>query len=215
MIKAVVFDAFGTLFNLELSTLSVNQDEKVKKIMAYVRQKQLEYSWLNSLMGHYIPFNEITIQVLEDAVKLYNGNERLVQELAQLYLQPVCFKDVLPTLQALSLPKGILSNGSVSMLNSGIDKNNIGEYLDFVLSADQVQIFKPNPRIYQLVLDTLKIEKKEVLFVSSNQWDVAGAASFGFHCAWVNRNRFSSESLLKGSKYSQLVSLDKLHNLIP
>jgi len=180
VIKAYIFDAFD--------------------ILAYTRTKQLSYTWLNSLMQTYRPFSEITSMALEDGCKKYDAPTALADQLAPLYFEPTTFEDVLPTLEILrksSVTTGILSNGTHAMLQSGIEKNGLGDYLDAVYSVDDIGVYKPAPDVYAMVTKALNIEPNEVLFSSSNQWDVAGAAQFGFQVAWVNRGRVFRESITR------------------
>ncbi len=200
MIKAYIFDAFGTLFNLDEGLLRHIKHPAVSDILAYARTKQLSYTWLHSLMQTYRPFSEITRIALTDACKKYDAPTELVEQLAPLYFEPTTFEDVLPTLEILrksSFTTGILSNGTHAMLQSGIQKNGLGEYLDGVYSVDDIGVYKPTPDVYAMVTKSLNLQANEVLFSSSNQWDVAGAAQFGFQVAWVNRGGVFRESITK------------------
>lgn len=217
MIKAIIFDAFGTLFNLDNTLLNNINHPLVKAILDYTREKQLSYTWLHSLMQNYIPFDDITNIALSDALAKYNAPETLMDQLAKLYFKPVIFDDVLPTLQTLqksSLAVGILSNGTHDMLNAGIVKNNIANYIGHVYSADDVAIFKPSPKVYEMVTRGLSLEQNQILFVSSNQWDVAGAAEFGFEVAWVNRAQGFRETITKSNKVHPILSLNDLPSIL-
>jgi len=200
VIKAYIFDAFGTLFNLDEGLLRHIEHPAVGDILAYARTKQLSYTWLNSLMQTYRPFSEITRIALEDGCKKYNAPLELANELAPLYFEPTIFEDVLPTLEILrksSVTTGILSNGTHKMLQSGVEKNGLGGYLNAVYSVDDIGVYKPAPDVYAMVTKALNLQPEEVLFSSSNQWDVAGAAQFGFQVAWVNRGGAFRESITK------------------
>lgn len=214
MIKACIFDAFGTLFNLDENLLNHIEHPKVNDILSYARKKQLSYTWLRTLMQEYLPFDEITKLVLKDACHKFNVPVHLIPSLSALYFEPVIFEDVLPTLQALkneSATIGILSNGTSAMLQSGIDKNKLNNYLDVVYSADTIQQYKPAPEVYELVTNDLNLKAEEVLFVSSNQWDVAGAAKFGMNVAWVNRAGKFRECI---TDRSNVIPVSSLRNVV-
>lgn len=216
MIKAVIFDAFGTLFNLDNSLLKNIKHPHVNSILNYTRQKQLSYTWLHSLMQSYVPFDELTKIALSDALSKYDAPPSLMEELAMLYFKPVIFNDVLPaleTLQKSSLDIGILSNGTHGMLKAGIVKNNLADYIGHVYSADDVSIFKPSPKVYEMVTTALNLDHNQILFVSSNQWDVAGAAKFGFQVAWVNRANVFRESITTSDRVKVISSLVKLNDI--
>jgi len=217
MIKACVFDAFGTLFNLDSSILADIDHPKLKDILSYAREKQLSYTWLRSLMKRYIPFDEITKIALQDGCKKYGVEVGMVEEIIPLYFEPTVFEDVMPTLAKINktqIDTAILSNGTFAMLESGITKNEIGHFIDHVFSVDDIKIFKPDPAAYSMVTAQLKLSPEEVLFVSSNQWDVTGAASFGFNVAWVNRNDVFRESVTITPNVQEVSSLTKLIDII-
>jgi len=216
MIKAYIFDAFGTLFNLDEGLLRHIEHPAVGDILAYARTKQLTYTWLNSLMETYRPFSEITRTALEDGCKKYDAPTALVEQLAPLYFEPTTFEDVLPTLEILrksSVTTGILSNGTRAMLQSGIEKNGLGDYLDAVYSVDDIGIYKPAPAVYEMVTKALNIQPEEVLFSSSNQWDVAGAAEFGCQVAWGNRGKVFRESITKLPNVREVNALTEITSL--
>jgi len=217
MIKACIFDAFGTLFNLDEQLLAHIDHPKVNDILSYAREKQLSYTWIRTLMQEYLPFDELTKLVLKDACHKYNAPVHLIPALSALYFEPVIFEDVLPTLTALkneSATVGILSNGTSAMLQSGITKNALQEYLDVVYSADSIRQFKPAPEVYQLVTNGLNLKAEEVLFVSSNQWDVAGAAKFGMNVAWVNRAGHFRECITDRSNVIPVAALTNVIDFV-
>lgn len=193
MIKACVFDAFGTLFNLEIPQEHIKEvaGAKTNTILDVWRRKQLEYTWLRSLMQAYVPFNIVTREALQFAMKTARmEEERLFELLLPIYEKPTCFPPVRPMLAALKqngIGTAILSNGTEKMLQSGVEHAGLTGLLDHVLSVDPLKVYKPDPRVYQLAVDTLKLNKREILFFSSNQWDVAGAGQFGLTTVWVNQ----------------------------
>lgn len=199
-IEAVVFDAYGTLFDVH--TVSARCDALFpghgQALSELWRQKQLEYTWLRSLMRRYEPFDRITADALcfaatalglpctDDAV------ETLMQEYA--HLRP--FPEVGAALQALSGRKlAILSNGTPDMLNSVVGNAGLTAHFTAVLSVDPLRIYKPDPAVYRYGAERLAVAPEHVAFVSSNYWDIAGATSFGFRTYWVNRGRRIADRL--------------------
>jgi len=216
MIKACIFDAFGTLFNLDSRLMEEVGHPKTKDILDYARGKQLSYTWLRTLMEDYQPFDEITRAALADGCVLHDVDVSLVGTIAGLYFNPVVFDDVVPSLAALSsqgLTLGILSNGTRPMLNSGIQSNRLDQYIDRMFSADDIHVYKPAPRVYAMVTEGLDLSPAEVLFASSNQWDVAGAARFGLSVAWINRNGVARESIADHPRVTEVSALSDISTL--
>ena len=212
-IKICVFDAFGTLFNLDPSVLQDIDHPQRDAILAYARDKQLSYTWLHSLMDDFRSFAEVSTIALRDGCRKHNVSENLVPAFQPLYFQPTVFDDVLPALVRLKeegMTTAFLSNGTHDMLQSGIAKNQMSALIDHVFSADDVRIFKPDPKVYDMVLQNGKLKKEEVLFVSSNQWDVAGAFQFGFQVCWLNRGGSFRESLIANQFIFEILSLSYL-----
>ncbi|WP_175989922.1 haloacid dehalogenase type II [Bacillus sp. Marseille-Q1617] len=191
-IKAFVFDAYGTLFDVHSVIEKCNElfPGKGETISGIWRQKQLEYSFLRQLMGRYSTFFEITRDALRYACK-ESGAEisgETEKELLDSYLKLQHYEETEEILEELkSYQTAIFSNGSLDMLSPLVEQSPFASLLDEVLSVDEVKQFKPTPMSYQLVLDKLDVKREEVLFMSSNTWDIAGAASFGFYTAWINR----------------------------
>jgi 2-haloacid dehalogenase len=192
-IGACVFDAYGTLFDVH-SAVGRSGDalgDKAGPVSVLWRQKQLEYTWLRSLMGAYADFWQLTGEGLDYALAA-NGVEDpgLRQRLMDLYLSLDAYPDVpgaLGYLRDAGKKTAILSNGSPDMLRAAIDSAQLGSHLDAALSVHELRIFKPDPRVYQLAVDRLGVEAARICFVSTNGWDAAGAAYFGFQVAWLNR----------------------------
>ncbi|MFC1456220.1 haloacid dehalogenase type II [Microvirga arabica] len=191
--KAVIFDAYGTLFDVHSAVgrhmAQVGPD--AVRFSEIWRTKQLEYSWVLSLAGRYEPFWTLTEQALDYAIARFPDIDSSLRPLLlEAYRTLDAYPEAQQTLQALrarSLHTGILSNGDPGMLNAAVDSANLSENLDVVLSVDAMQIFKTSPQTYDLVLQALSVTAGEVVFVSSNRWDIAGAAAFGFTPVWVNR----------------------------
>jgi 2-haloacid dehalogenase len=199
-VKAIVFDAYGTLFDVHSVIEACHEafPDKGDKISQIWRQKQLEYSFLRSLMGRYRPFIEVTRDALRFACEnlgltLDSGKEAALMK-AYLELKPYDeIHDVLPQLTEKKL--AIFTNGSHDMIDPLIEKYKFTDSLDEVISADHVKQYKPTPASYTYVLDRLPVQREEVLFLSSNTWDISGAANFGFHTAWVNRSDGTMDEL--------------------
>jgi 2-haloacid dehalogenase len=192
-IGACVFDAYGTLFDVHSAVARSGGalGDKAAPVSALWRQKQLEYTWLRSLMGAYADFWQLTGEGLDYALAA-NGVEDpgLRQRLMDLYLSLDAYPDVpgaLGYLRDAGKKTAILSNGSPDMLRAAIDSAQLGSHLDAALSVHELRIFKPDPRVYQLAVDRLGVEAARICFVSTNGWDAAGAAYFGFQVAWLNR----------------------------
>jgi len=191
--KAVIFDAYGTLFDVH-SAVGRHMAEigpDAARFSETWRAKQLEYSWVLSLAGRYEPFWDLTEKALDHAFARFPTVDRTIRPLLlEAYRTLDAYPEVPETLRALrirGLTTGILSNGDPGMLNAAVASAGLAEDLDAILSVDAAQVFKTSPRTYDLVLQALSVAADEVVFVSSNRWDIAGAAAFGFAPVWVNR----------------------------
>jgi 2-haloacid dehalogenase len=162
------------------------------------RQKQLEYTWLRSLMERYEDFWDVTEAALHAAVTQLkiDASDAQLDGLMQAYLFPSAFPDARPALDALQgAPLAILSNGSPKMLESAVRHNNMEHYFAEIISVDQVKTYKPSPRVYSLATEILSLPASEILFSSSNWWDAAGAKAFGYKVCWCNRSQGQIENL--------------------
>jgi len=193
--RAFLFDAYGTLFDVH-SVVPKGEFAELSKLW---RQKQLEYTWLRSLMDRYEDFWEITKAALLAAaaqlqIRLSDAQR---DALMNAYLAPAAFPDAKPALEALRAfaPLAILSNGSPHMLEAMIAHNAFDSYFTAIISADHVKIYKPSPRVYALGPEILGIPASEIVFVSSNAWDAAGAKAFGYTVCWCNRSGAAPEEL--------------------
>lgn len=192
-IDACVFDAYGTLldFNSAAAQASDVLGDRAAALSDLWRSKQVQYTWLRSLMGRYVPFWQVTGEALDFALDTMNlGDAGLRDRLMSLYRQLAPFPEVVDTLRRLRAAgrrTAILTNGSQEMIDAGCRHAGIAPLLDAVLSVDDVGVFKPHPRVYQLAVDRLGIPPARIVFVSSNGWDAAGAAEFGFQVIWCNR----------------------------
>jgi 2-haloacid dehalogenase len=193
MVSAYVFDAYGTLFDVHaaIARHRAAAGPDADRFSDIWRTKQLEYTWTLTLAGHYVDFWTLTERALDFAFARVPSVDRgLRPRLLEAYLTLDAFPDAraaLAALKARGLRLAILSNGTPSMLSAAVEAAGMAEYLDAVLSVDAVRQYKPRPDVYQLVTDAFALERSNVGFVSSNRWDVMGAASFGFQTYWVNR----------------------------
>ena len=200
-IKALVYDAYGTLFDVAsvIQRCENHFPGKGKDISDIWRTKQLEYTWLTSLMGKYQDFWNLTEAGLRFSCKALSLelNDDIRHDLMDNYLSLTPYPEVSTALAQLSdhHPQAVLSNGSKKMLDAVVKNSGLDEFLDNVFSVDDVGIFKPHPSVYQMVPDRLGVAKEEVGFVSSNSWDAAGAKAFGFQVFWINRFQRPSEEL--------------------
>lgn len=197
-IKAVVFDAYGTLFDVASAARRAAEEpgrqalaECWRQLAEVWRQKQLQYTWLRAITDAHTDFWSVTCDGLDFAMEACGLDDpELRERLLALYWELQAYREVpamLHRLKAAGLTTAILSNGSPDMLDGAVSSAVLGNVLDAVLSVEDVGVFKPNAKVYGLVENRLAIPPDEVLFVSSNGWDAAGAAGFGFATVWVNR----------------------------
>jgi len=191
-VRACVFDAYGTLFDVHsaVGRHSARLPD-ASGVSTLWRTKQLEYTWLRTLMGRYVDFWQITQDALNFALDTYDvADAALRQDLMRAYLELSCYLEVPKVLGELK-EKGfrcaILSNGSPDMLNAAVRNSELQDFFDAVISVDALGLYKPDPRVYQMAVDQLDLTPGEIAFQSSNAWDAAGAGAFGFKVAWVNR----------------------------
>ncbi len=200
-IKACVFDAYGTLLDVHApaAALAAELGEAGDALSAQWRAKQLEYTWLRSLMGHYADFAQVTADALDYALAAHGLSGSPVRgRLLALYTSLAAYPDAAACLEALKAAgarTGILSNGSPAMLSAAVTTAKLGGLLDYILSVDTVRIYKPSPEVYKLAPNAFGVEPGEIAFVSANGWDCAGAAAFGFRVIHVNRFHQGDERL--------------------
>jgi 2-haloacid dehalogenase len=190
-IEAVVFDAYGTLFDItSLETACHDLIAESAAFTAQWRAKQLEYSWLRALMGHYADFAQVTREALDHTLAHFavTADEGTVHALLTAWLTLDTYPEVTEVLTRLHrLPLAILSNGSPAMLTAVLGHNELASHFTAVLSADTARTYKPDPRVYALAPTALKRPAERILFVSANAWDAVGAKEYGFRVAWLNR----------------------------
>jgi 2-haloacid dehalogenase len=200
-LAAVVFDAYGTLF--DLSTIAGGARDALgddtEAFALLWRRKQLEYTWLRALMGDYADFWQVTGESLGYALAAMGRDDPALRaRLMQRHMNVPAYPDVVPALtelRARRLKTAILTNGSPHMITAAVNAADLRKLLDHILSVDAVRSYKPHPTVYALAPDALKCEPLEIAFVSANAWDVAGAAHFGFRAVWLNRGKALAERL--------------------
>ena len=198
-IRGFVFDAYGTLFDVH-SVIEAGREitSDPAALSLLWRQKQLEYTWLRSLMGRYEDFWSVTEAALRYSVKRLGlrADEAALRRLMDAYLTLACFPDVPKALARLAgRPRAILSNGAPRMLAAAVASSGLVAALEHVISVDRVKVYKPAPAVYALGPATLGVPADELMFVSSNAWDVAGAKAAGYRVAWCNRAGAPEEEL--------------------
>ena len=212
-VRHAVFDAYGTLFDVHsaASRYQARLGEQAHAVSAMWRTKQLEYTWLRSLMHRYVDFWKITQDALDYTLDSQGIDDNsLRNDLLSAYHELSCYPEVPETLikiKQMGLGTAILSNGSPEMLKAGVRNSNLGKVMDSIISVDTIEIFKPSPKVYKLATDQLGCNPEEILFFSSNAWDVSGAATFGFKTVWVNRFAQASERL-PGTPVIEIKTLD-------
>ena len=208
-IKAALFDAYGTLLDVASATNQLVETnhypelkDKADRLTEIWRSRQLHYSWLRSLMGSYESFWQLTQDGLDFALRAtgLDGNDDLRADLLALYRHIQAYEDgqlILKMMTSHNIPCGILSNGNQDMLDEAVGHAGLSPLLTQVLSVESLQIFKPAPEVYQMGCDAFDAKPDEILFFSSNGWDIGGAAYFGYQTIWVNRTAQPQELLPK------------------
>ncbi|MFO1321873.1 MAG: haloacid dehalogenase type II [Burkholderiales bacterium] len=214
--KAIVFDAYGTLFDVYSVAAACEHHfpGRSADLSRLWRAKQLEYTWLRSLMGRYADFEQVTAEALTHSCAALGltlmGRDRDALMDAYLHLAP--YPEVPATLDALAgRPRLVLSNGSPGMLNAVVANAGLASRLDAVLSVDSLGIYKPHPSVYAMVTHRLGRTADDIAFVSSNFWDIAGATSFGFRTFWINRAGLPPDPL----GVEPVATLKSLGDLLP
>ncbi len=192
-IKACVFDAYGTLFDYASAAAQCRGElgGKLDGLNTLWREKQLQYTWLRTLEGRHADFWTVTGDALDFTLETIGvASPALRDRLMMLYLTLEPFPEVLETLRCLKhagLKTAILSNGTPEMLQRAVENAKIGPLLDAVLSVEEVGVYKPHPKVYQLAVDRLGVPREAILFQSANAWDAYAASAFGMRVVWCNR----------------------------
>ena len=210
-IKAIIFDAYGTLFDVNSAAEKCKGKigDKWEDFANYWRTTQLEYTWLRSLMNRHKDFWKITEDSLDKSMKFFKIDNSMRNDLLDLYKVLSPFSEVKETLKKLKkkdLKLAILSNGTPSLLENLVKNNNLENIFDDIFSIEEVGIFKPDSKVYDLPVNKYNIKKDEILFLSANTWDVSGGGNYGYNSVWVNRNKNIFDNL-------DYQPLDEIHDL--
>ena len=198
--KALVFDAYGTLF--DVNSAANKCKEKIGKewenFANFWRTTQLEYTWLRSLMKRHRDFWKITEDSLDKSMEVFGLDKNMRNELLNLYkvlsLYPEV-KNVLKSLKDQKFKLAILSNGTPALLNELVSSNNLNNLFDNIFSVEEVKVFKPDSRVYEMPIKKYNIKANQITFLSANTWDVSGGGNFGYNSVWVNRNKSKFDRL--------------------
>ena len=217
-IKAIIFDAYGTLFDVNSAAEKCKNKigDKWELFANYWRTTQLEYTWLRSLMGRHQDFWKVTEQSLDKSMEIFKIDTTMKDKLLDLYKVLATFPEVEETLKKLKEKKYkliILSNGTPSLLKELVSSNNLESIFDDVLSIEEVKIYKPHPNVYNIPIKKYQIEKNQFAYLSSNTWDVSAAGNFGFNAVWVNRNNNIFDNL-DYKPITEINNLSYLNNLL-
>ena len=217
-IKAIIFDAYGTLFDVNSAAEKCRDriGDKWESFANFWRTTQLEYTWLRSLMKRHKDFWQITEESLDKSIKTYKIDPSMKNDLLDLYkaLSPYEeVQDVLKKLKEKNLKLAILSNGTPALLNQLVKSNNLDNLFDDLFSIEEVGIYKPDSKVYDIPIKKYNIKKNEVAFLSANTWDVSGGGNYGYNSIWVNRNNNIFDNLDYEPKH-QIEDLSKLLDII-
>ena len=217
-VKAIIFDAYGTLFDVNSAAEKCKDKigDKWESFANFWRTTQLEYTWLRSLMKRHKDFWQITEDSLDKSMKAFSIDPSMKNELMNLYKVLSPFKEVPETLKKLkgkNFKLAILSNGTPSLLDELVKSNNLNKLFDDIFSIEEVGIYKPDSRVYDLPIKKYKIKNSEVMFLSANTWDVSGGGNYGYQSIWVNRNNNIFDNL-DFNPSNQIKDLTELVNLI-
>ena len=214
-IKAIIFDAYGTLFDVNSAAEKCKDKigDKWEAFANYWRTTQLEYTWLRSLMKRHKDFWQITEDSLDKSMSVFKIDNSMRDELLGLYKILSPFEEVPKVLKSLkekNFKLAILSNGTPSLLNELVRSNNLNNLFDDIFSIEEVGVFKPDSKVYDMPVKKYKIEKNEIAFLSANTWDVSGGGNYGYNSIWVNRNNNIFDKL----DYSPQNEIKNLNDLL-
>ena len=217
-IKAIIFDAYGTLFDVNSAAEKCRDriGDKWESFANFWRTTQLEYTWLRSLMKRHKDFWQITEESLDKSIKTYKIDPSMKNDLLDLYkaLSPYEeVQEVLKKLKEKNFKLAILSNGTPSLLDELVKSNNFENLFDDLFSIEQVGIYKPDSKVYDMPIKKYQIQKKDVVFLSANTWDVSGGGNYGYNSIWVNRNNNIFDNLDFVPKY-QIKTLRDLLDIL-
>ena len=215
-VKAIIFDAYGTLFDVNSAAEKCKDKigDKWESFANFWRTTQLEYTWLRSLMERHKDFWQVTEDSLDKSMKAFNIDLSMKDELLNLYKVLSPYKEVPETLKILKEKKfklAILSNGTPSLLNELVKSNNLDNLFDDIFSIEEVGVYKPSSKVYDIPIKKYQIKKSEVAFLSANTWDVSGGGNYGYQSIWVNRNNNIFDNL----DYEPKNQIKNLKDLLP
>jgi len=217
-IKAIIFDAYGTLFDVNSAAKKCKDKigNKWEGFANFWRTTQLEYTWLRSLMKRHKDFWQVTEDSLDKSMNVFKIDKSLKNELLDLYKILNTFpevKDVLNKLKKKKYKLAILSNGTPSLLSELVSSNNLDEIFDNIFSIEDAGIYKPDSKVYDLPVKKYQVDKNEIAFLSANTWDVSGGGNYGYNAVWINRNNNIFDNLDFVPKY-QIKNLNDLMKLL-
>ena len=217
-IKAIIFDAYGTLFDVNSAAEKCKDKigDKWEGFANYWRTTQLEYTWLRSLMKRHKDFWQVTEESLDKSMKTYEIDSYMRNELLDLYKILSTFKEVPEVLKSLKKKKfklAIISNGTLALLNELVKSNNLENIFDDIFSIEEVGVYKPDSKVYDIPVKKYQIQRNEITFLSANTWDVSGGGNYGYNSIWVNRNSNTFDNLDYLPKH-QIEDLSKLLDII-
>ena len=217
-IKAIVFDAYGTLFDVNSAAEKCKGKigDKWEGFANFWRTTQLEYTWLRSLMKKHKDFWQVTEDSLDKSMKAFKIDSSMKSELLNLYkvLSPYSeVNEVLKKLKEKNYKLAILSNGTPALLNELVNSNNLEDIFDDLFSIEEVGIYKPDSKVYDMPIKKYQIKTNEVAFLSSNTWDVSGGGNYGYNAIWVNRNNSIFDNLDYSPK-NEVKNLKQLFEII-
>ena len=217
-IKAIIFDAYGTLFDVNSAAEKCKDKigNKWEGFANYWRTTQLEYTWLRSLMKRHKDFWQVTEDSLDKSMKAFNIDPFMRDELLSLYKVLSPFKEVPEVLKILkekNFKLAVLSNGTPALLKELVKSNNLDNVFDDLFSIEQVGIYKPDSKVYDIPINKYRIQKNEVAFLSANTWDISGGGNYGYQSIWVNRNKNIFDNLDYKHK-NEIKDLNELIKLV-
>ena len=217
-IKAIIFDAYGTLFDVNSAAEKCKDKigDKWEGFANYWRTTQLEYTWLRTLMNKHEDFWKVTEDSLDKSMQIFKIDPSMKNELLNLYKVLSTFsevKGVLNELKKKNYKLAILSNGTPSLLNELVKSNNLDNIFNDIFSIEEVKVYKPHPKVYNIPIEKYQIQKNEVAYLSANTWDVSAAGNYGFNPVWVNRKNSNFDKLDYVPKY-QIENLSKLIDIV-
>ena len=216
--KAIVFDAYGTLFDVNSAAEKCKDKigNKWESFAIFWRITQLEYTWLRSLMKRHKDFWQITEDSLDKSMKVFSIDKNMKNELLNLYKVLSPYKEVekvLKNLKKKDLKLSILSNGTPSLLSELVTSNNLNDLFDDLFSIEEVKVYKPDSRVYEIPVKKYNIKPNEIIFLSANTWDVSGGGNYGYNSIWVNRNK-SHFDILDYQPKNEIGNLSQLLDIV-